>query len=178
MGDAAVDNGTGDAGMVRTAMATLMTVVPAVELAMRRPVTLAGGRRWRRRSAASAMASKKWAVTKRRCGRCCGGDNGNDDDGDAGDSGDGDGDGDDAVDDAGGVVVVEGPDDAVEDPGGVVVVDAVVEGADDAVDEPGGVVEGAGGVCTGTDAGGECANGRRGSEVVGGEVADDSGRCC
>ena len=46
VGDAAVDNGTGDAGMVGKAMATLLTVVPAVELRTRRLVTLAGGRRW------------------------------------------------------------------------------------------------------------------------------------
>ncbi len=112
VGDAAVDNGTGDAGMVRTAMATLMTVVPAVELATRRAVTLAGGLSWRRRSAALLMASglcmipvppyphprrgrwrrRSWERRRRRCGRCCGVDNGDDDDGDAGDSGDGDGD--------------------------------------------------------------------------------------
>ncbi len=61
---AEVDDGPGEAGMVGTAMATLLTVVLAVELAMRRPVTLAGGRRWRRRSAA-AMASKKWEVTEK-----------------------------------------------------------------------------------------------------------------
>ena len=45
VGDAAVDNGTGDAVMVGTAMATLLTVVPAVELRTRKPVILTGGRR-------------------------------------------------------------------------------------------------------------------------------------
>ena len=39
------DNGTGDTGMVGTAMATLLTVVPAVELRTRKPVILTGGRR-------------------------------------------------------------------------------------------------------------------------------------
>ena len=60
---AEVDDGPVEAGMVGTLMPTLLTVVPAVELATRRPVTLAGGRRWRRRSA--AMASKKLAVTEK-----------------------------------------------------------------------------------------------------------------
>ncbi len=45
VGDAAIDDGTGDAGMVGTAMVTLLTVVPAVELRKRRPVILTGGRR-------------------------------------------------------------------------------------------------------------------------------------
>ena len=42
---AAIDDGPGEAGMVGTAMATLLTVVPAVELRKRRPVILTGGRR-------------------------------------------------------------------------------------------------------------------------------------
>ncbi len=42
---AAIDDGPGEVGMVGTAMATLLTVVPAVELRTRKPVILTGGRR-------------------------------------------------------------------------------------------------------------------------------------
>ncbi len=41
----AIDDGLGKVGMVGTAMATLLTVVPAVELRKRRPVILTGGPR-------------------------------------------------------------------------------------------------------------------------------------